>query len=49
VKLRIYEIASEDRGEGLTYKQGHGFEIVSVDFDIGVSSMRTLIPAGVKQ
>jgi hypothetical protein len=49
VKLKIYEINSVDRGDGLTYKQGHGFEIVSVDFDIGVSPMRSLLPQGSKR
>jgi hypothetical protein len=49
VKLKIYEALSVDRGEGLTYKQGHGFEIVSVDFDIGVSPMRSLLPQGSKK
>jgi hypothetical protein len=44
VKLEITEKLSTDRGEGLTYKQGHGFEIVSIDFDIGVSPMRSLLP-----
>jgi hypothetical protein len=44
VKIHIAEKLSSDRGEGLTYKQGHGFEIVSIDFDIGVSPMRSLLP-----
>jgi hypothetical protein len=49
VKLQILELPSIDRGEGLTYKQGHGFEIVSVDFDIGVSPMRSLLPQASKK
>jgi hypothetical protein len=48
VKIQITEKLSTDRGEGggqgVTYKQGHGFEIVSIDFDIGVSPMRSLLP-----
>jgi hypothetical protein len=44
IKLVIKEIPTENMGEGLTYKQGHGFEIVSVDFDIGISPMRSLLP-----
>jgi hypothetical protein len=44
VKIHIAEKLSSDRGEGLTYKQGHGFEIVSIDFDVGVSPMRSLLP-----
>jgi hypothetical protein len=47
VKIQITEKLSTDRGEGggngVTYKQGHGFEIVSIDFDIGVSPMRSLL------
>jgi len=44
IKLEFSEVVSEDRGEGLTYKQGRGFEIVSVDFHVGVGPSRTLIP-----
>jgi hypothetical protein len=44
IKLEFSEVVSQDRGEGLTYKQGRGFEIVSVDFHVGVGPSRTLIP-----
>jgi hypothetical protein len=49
IKLEFREILSADRGEGLTYKQGRGFEIAAVDFDIGTSPMRPLLPSGVKR
>jgi len=49
IKLEITEVNSEDRGEGLTYAQGRGFEITAVDFDIGVSPMRSLLPAAVQK
>jgi hypothetical protein len=48
VKLEISEQLTEDMGEGITYKQGRGFEISAVDFSIGVSPMRSLLPAAVK-
>jgi hypothetical protein len=48
VQIEIEEVNSEDRGEGLTYALGRGFEIVSADFSIGVSPQRALLPAAVK-
>lgn len=41
VKFEIEEVQSEDRGEGLTYGLGAGFEIVSADFEIGVATNQT--------
>ena len=44
IKLQIRELNSNDLGEGISYAQGHGFEISALDFHIGVSPMRSLIP-----
>jgi len=49
VKLEIYEEDTEDRGEGLLYKLGHGFEVSAIDFQIGVSDQRSLLPAAVSK
>lgn len=49
VKLKIYEVNTEDMGENLTYKQGRGFEISSIDFEMGVAPSRALLPAAVKK
>ena len=44
VKLEISEQNSYQRGEGIDYKQGRGFEITAVDFHVGIGPSRTLIP-----
>jgi hypothetical protein len=44
IKLEFLERPSESQAEGLTYKQGRGFEIAAVDFHVGVGPSRTLIP-----
>ena len=44
VKLEFVEQPSQDVAAGITYKQGRGFEIVAVDFHVGVGPSRTLIP-----
>jgi hypothetical protein len=49
VKLEISEQLTEDMGEGITYKQGRGFEISAVDFFVGVSPMRSLLPSAVSK
>jgi len=49
VKFEIEEVNSESIFEGQTYHLGRGFEIVSADFDVGVSPMRSLLPQGVKK
>jgi hypothetical protein len=49
VKLEISEQETEETGEGITYKQGRGFEISAVDFHVGVDSMRPLLPAAVSK
>jgi hypothetical protein len=48
VKLEILETLTEPLAEGITYKQGRGFEIAAVDFHVGVGASRTLIPKAVK-
>lgn len=51
VKIEIEEINSEDRGEGLTYALGRGFEIVSADFKLGLyePTSTRLISTGVRK
>ena len=43
IKMEIFESRSSSIGESLSYKQGRGFEIVSVDFHVGIGPSRTLI------
>jgi len=48
IKLEVYQLDASDRGEGLTYKAGPGFELSAIDFHVGVSDQRSLIPEAVK-
>ena len=48
VKIEIEEVDSDGTLDGVTYTLGHGFEIVSADFKIGVSPQRALLPKAVK-
>jgi len=48
VKLEISENPTAAVAEGITYKQGRGFEIVALDLHVGVSPMRALLPKAVK-
>ena len=48
IKLEIYQLDATERGEGLTYKAGPGFELSAIDFHVGVSDQRSLIPESVK-
>lgn len=44
VKLEFSEQLSQSISEGITYKQGRGFEIVATDFHVGIQPSKTLIP-----
>ncbi len=41
IQIEIEEVNSIDRGEGLLYGLGNGFEIVSADFSLGLSQAGT--------
>lgn len=48
IKLEFVEVLPEDNGEGIAFKIGHGFEISSVDFHMGIGPSRALLPQQVK-
>jgi hypothetical protein len=48
IQIEIEEVNSEDRGEGISYGLGAGFEIVSAELFVGAGSTRSLLPQAVK-